>query len=116
VSGSRSVLVRLALVSVLLPACAQIPPEEARTRADFCFWFDRFLDVLEDGDATRQEVDEATEDLITAGLAFGIQGEAPGIRQEIERFAAALDAGDQAAIDGFINNTLAYCEDLLEPV
>jgi hypothetical protein len=30
--------------------------------------------------------------------------------------AAALDTGDQAAIDGFINNTLAYCEDLLEPV
>jgi hypothetical protein len=110
------VVLALAFVTLVATACAGTPPDEARTREDFCFWFDRFLGVLEDEGSTAQEVDQATEDLITAGVSFGVRGDAPGIGQEIDRFARALDAGDQSAIDAFINNTLGYCEDLLEPV
>jgi hypothetical protein len=74
------------------------------------------LDALEDDEATPEEVDRAIQDFITGGVSFGISGNAPRIRQEVESFAAALDGGDQATVDEFINSTLRYCEDVLESV
>jgi hypothetical protein len=114
-SGIRRARLIVLVVPLLLGGCAELDPEEARTRADFCFWFDRFLDVLEEEDPPPEEIDQAAQDLIAAGVSFGIRGEAPGIGMEIDAFAAALDNMDLAAVDEFINNTLLYCEDLLVP-
>lgn len=112
----RGGIARSLLVAFLAAACGGLPPDEARTRQDYCFWFDRFLDVLEQDDFTEEEFDRAAEDLIAAGISFGIRGNAPGIEQSIDEFVEALDDRDVAATDRFINNTLGYCEDLLNPI
>lgn len=104
----------VALVAFLAASCVGTPPDQAETRSDFCFWFDRFLDVLEEEDSTPEEIDQAAQDLIAAGVSFGIRGDAPGIKMEVDNLARALDNRDLATVDEFINNTLGYCEDLLE--
>ncbi len=95
-------------------ACSAADPLQTRTRADFCYWFDRYLRTIDsDGTSTQEEVDKATRDLIAAGEAFGVNGNAPGIQTEVEIFALALDVNDSVAIDDFINDTLGYCEEYL---